>query len=231
MKNKGSGVKNRTRSSRRTEPDKISISVCGGTGCHAYHCERVSAAFIEEVERRKLTSTIAVKTTGCHGFCERGPIVVIFPEEIFYQRVKPKDVMEIIDGLLNGHKIVERLLYVDPITNKKVVHVDEVVFYQKQHRLILGNNGKIDPTEIKDYIAFNGYKALRKTLTTMSPDQIIDEVKKSGLRGRGGAGFPTGLKWEICRKAPGSTKYVICNADEGDPGAYMDRSVDRKSVV
>jgi len=225
MKNKGSGVKNKTRSSRRAEPDKISISVCGGTGCHAYHCERVSAAFIEEVERRKLTSTIAVKTTGCHGFCERGPIVVIFPEEIFYQRVKPKDVTEIIDGLLNGHKIVERLLYVDPITNKKVVHVDEVVFYQKQHRLILGNNGKIDPTEIKDYIAFNGYKALRKTLTTMLPDQIIDEVKKSGLRGRGGAGFPTGLKWEICRKAPGSTKYVICNADEGDPGAYMDRSV------
>ncbi len=204
---------------------RICISVCGGTGCHAYHCEKVSAAFVDEVKQRNLGSLVEVKTTGCHGFCERGPIVVIFPEKIFYQRVMPGDVGEILDGLLNGRIIVERLLYVDPTSGQKSVHVDDVIFYRKQHRLILGNNGRIDPRSIEDYIALDGYTALRKVLKKMSPEEVIDEVKRSGLRGRGGAGFLTGLKWEICKHAAGSVKYVVCNADEGDPGAYMDRSV------
>jgi NADH-quinone oxidoreductase subunit F len=201
------------------------ISVCGGTGCHAYKCEKVSAAFVDEVDKRGAADVIEIKTTGCHGFCERGPIVVIFPDKIFYQRVQPQDVPEIIDSLLNGNKVIERLLYVDPVTGERVVHVDDVIFYRKQHRLILGNNGKIDPLKIEDYIALGGYKALKKALSTMTPAQIIAEIKESGLRGRGGAGFPTGMKWELCRKSSGKVKYVICNADEGDPGAYMDRSV------
>jgi NADH-quinone oxidoreductase subunit F len=219
--------KKKTATVRPKDPErkKVCISVCGGTGCHAYHCEKVSAAFGEEVRERGLTSHIEVKTTGCHGFCERGPIVVIFPENIFYQRVMPEDVKEIIDGLLNGRTIVERLLYVDPTSGQKAVHVDEVMFYQKQHRLILGNNGRIDPGSIEDYLDLDGYEALKKALKRMSRDEVIDEVQRSGLRGRGGAGFPTGLKWKICSRAAGPVKYVICNADEGDPGAYMDRSI------
>ncbi len=208
-----------------TRADTYCISVCGGTGCHAYHCEKVSNAFIEEVRKRNVQDTIEIKTTGCHGFCERGPIVVIFPEGIFYQRVTPEDVGEIIDGLLNGKKIVERLLYVDPVTDERAVHVDDVSFYKKQHRLVLGSNGRIDPRKIEDYVALGGYQALKKVLTGMTPEQVIEEITKSGLRGRGGAGFLTGKKWEICRKAAGAPKYVVCNADEGDPGAYMDRSV------
>jgi len=210
---------------KNTKRKRICISVCGGTGCHAYHCEKVSAAFSEEVKQRDLTSRIEVKTTGCHGFCERGPIVVIFPENIFYQRVTPEDVKEIIDGLLNGGAIVERLLYVDPTSGQKAVHIDEVIFYLKQHRLILGNNGKIDPRSIEDYLSLDGYEALKKALRRMSRDEVIDEVQRAGLRGRGGAGFFTGLKWKICSRAAGPVKYVICNADEGDPGAYMDRSI------
>jgi NADH-quinone oxidoreductase subunit F len=204
---------------------KYCISVCGGTGCHAYHCEHVSRAFYDEVEKRGIEQLIEVKTTGCHGFCERGPIVVIFPDGIFYQRVKPGDVSEIIDGLCNGQKVVERLLFVDPVTNKKAVKIEDVAFYKKQVRLVLGNNGRIDPKNIDDYLAINGYQALLKVLETMKPGQVIDEIIRSNLRGRGGAGFTTGLKWRICRKAKGQPKYITCNADEGDPGAYMDRSI------
>jgi len=201
------------------------ISVCGGTGCHAYKCEKVSEAFVEEIKRRKAEADIEVKTTGCHGFCERGPIVVIYPDNIFYQRVKPEDAAAVVDSLLNGKKIIETLLYVDPNTNQKAIKVNDVAFYRKQRRLILGNNGKVDPTKIEDYLSVDGYRALKSVLLSKTPKQVVDEIKKSGLRGRGGAGFLTGKKWEICRRAEGATKYVVCNADEGDPGAYMDRSV------
>ena len=201
------------------------ISVCGGTGCHAYKCEKVSAAFVKEIARRNLKADIEIKTTGCHGFCERGPIVVIYPDHIFYQRVKPEHAPVVIDNLLNGKKVVEDLLYVDPNTQERVTTVDEVSFYKKQNRLILGNNGKVDPEKIEDYIAVDGYKALRSVLQGMSPKAVVDEMIKSGLRGRGGAGFLTGKKWDICRRAESRTKYIVCNADEGDPGAYMDRSV------
>lgn len=201
------------------------ISICGGTGCHAYKCEKVSEAFVEEIRRRNLEADIEVKTTGCHGFCERGPIVVIYPDHIFYQRVRPEDAASVIDSLLNGKKIVENLLFVDPNTHQTVITLDEVAFYKKQHRLILGNNGKIDPTKIEDYLAVDGYSALKSVLFNRTAKDVVDEIKKSGLRGRGGAGFLTGQKWEICRRARGGTKYIVCNADEGDPGAYMDRSV------
>jgi NADH-quinone oxidoreductase subunit F len=214
-----------TRKSTNKKRKTYCISVCNGTGCHAYNCEKVSEAFTEEIRRRNCEDKIEIKTTGCHGFCERGPIVVIYPEEIFYQRVTPDDVEEIVDGLLNGKKIIDRLLYVDPVTNQKNARVMDVLFYKKQNRIIFGNNGKIDPTKIEDYIALDGYKALKTVLFNKTPEQLIDEIKRSGLRGRGGAGFPTGRKWEICRQSEGSSKYVVCNADEGDPGAYMDRSV------
>ena len=195
-------------------------------GCE-HGAERVSAVFKEELQRRGLSKRIALKTTGCHGFCECGPLVVLHPEKILYVRVKPDDVPEIVEKSLIGKEVVERLLYVDPATGKKIMREDDVPFYKKQMRLVLGNNGLIDPTEIEDYIAIGGYSALAKALFEITPEQIIDEVKRSGLRGRGGAGFPTGRKWEACRNAPApdGVRYVICNADEGDPGAYMDRSL------
>ena len=203
------------------------VTVCCGTGCQAHGAERVAMAFKDELRRRRLSPRITLKTTGCHGFCECGPLVVLHPERILYVRVSPDDVPEIVEKSLLGEEVVERLLYVDPTTGKRVVHEDEVPFYKKQMRLVLGNNGLIDPTEIEDYIAIDGYSALAKALFEMTPERIIDEIKRSGLRGRGGAGFPTGRKWEACRNAPApdGVRYVICNADEGDPGAYMDRSL------
>jgi NADH-quinone oxidoreductase subunit F len=201
------------------------ISVCGGTGCRASGAEAVVDAFSDEIERRELQINVELKETGCHGFCERGPVVVIRPKRIFYQQVKPEDVPEIIaDTVLKG-KIIERLLYVDPASGEKITYEPDVPFYKRQTRTIFGANGEIDPTNIEDYIAAGGYSALSKALFRMSPEKIIDEVKKSGLRGRGGGGFPTGRKWQSCRDAEASVKYVICNADEGDPGAYQDRSL------
>jgi NADH:ubiquinone oxidoreductase subunit F (NADH-binding)/(2Fe-2S) ferredoxin/Pyruvate/2-oxoacid:ferredoxin oxidoreductase delta subunit len=208
-----------------TKEKPYCISVCGGTGCHAYKCEKVSEAFVEEIRRRKAEADIEVKTTGCHGFCERGPIVVVYPDKIFYQRVKPEDAAAVVDSVLNGKEVIERLLYVDPNTQQRVKTIDDVSFYKKQHRLILGNNGKVDPTRIDDYLGVEGYRALKVVLSSKTPKAVVDEIKRSGLRGRGGAGFLTGEKWDICRRAAGTTKYVVCNADEGDPGAYMDRSV------
>jgi NADH:ubiquinone oxidoreductase subunit F (NADH-binding)/(2Fe-2S) ferredoxin len=207
------------------EKKSYCISICGGTGCHAYKCEKVSEAFVEEIRKRDLEADIEVKTTGCHGFCERGPIVVIYPDDIFYQRVKPEDAAAVVDCLLNGKKVVERLLYVDPNTNERVIKVSDVSFYRKQRRLILGSNGKVDPTNIQDYIDLHGYRALESVLRGKTPKWVVNEIKRSGLRGRGGAGFLTGQKWEICSRAAGTKKYVVCNGDEGDPGAYMDRSV------
>jgi NADH-quinone oxidoreductase subunit F len=209
----------------KKDPSRTCISVCGGTGCLASGAEAVADAFLDEIERRELQVSVELKETGCHGFCERGPVVVIRPKRIFYQRVKPEDVPEIIAETVLGGKIIERLLYVDPVTNEKIVNEADVPFYKKQTRTIFGANGEIDPTNIEDYIAVGGYSALSKALFQMSPEGIIGEVKKSGLRGRGGGGFPTGRKWQSCHDAKADIKYVICNADEGDPGAYQDRSL------
>ncbi len=210
---------------RRRDPNKTCIVVCGGTGCHVFGSEKVATAFEQEIERQKLGAEVDIRTTGCHGFCERGPLVVIKPRNIFYQRVNVKDIPEIISETIINGNIVDKLLYIDPNTGEKIIYEHEVPFYKKQKRLVFGNNGDIDPTTIDDYLAVGGYAALSKALFKMSPEEIIEEVKESGLRGRGGGGFPTGRKWETCRKAEGDIKYVICNADEGDPGAYMDRSL------
>jgi len=207
------------------ETEKTCITICGGTGCHAYGCLKVARTFEEEVENENLQESIDVRTTGCHGFCERGPIVVIQPEGLFYQRVKLEDVKEIISETIVNKKIIPRLLYVDPKTEEKIVLEKEVPFYKKQERIVFGNNGFLDPTDIKDYIALGGYQAISKVLFDMTSEKVIEEIKKSGLRGRGGAGFLTGKKWEVCREVSSAGKYIICNADEGDPGAYMDRSL------
>ena len=206
------------------DPDKKCITVCSGTGCLASGCESVTSAFREELERQALTGEVDILTTGCHGFCERGPVVVIRPEDIFYEQVRAKDVPEIVSETIVDGKIVERLLYAHPQTGEKIVREHDVPFYKLQRRIVLADNGFIDPTSIDDYIARGGYSALAKALYTMEPREVIDVIKRSGLRGRGGAGFPTGRKWESCRKAEGEPKYVVCNADEGDPGAYMNRS-------
>jgi NADH-quinone oxidoreductase subunit F len=210
---------------RKRDPSRTCISVCAGTGCRASGAEAVVDAFTDEIERQEIQLSVELKETGCHGFCERGPIVVIRPKRVFYQQVKPEDVPEIISETVLKGNIIERLLYVDPVTNEKIVYEPDVPFYKRQTRTIFGANGEIDPRDIEDYIAVGGYSALSKALFQMSPDEVIEEVKRSGLRGRGGAGFPTGRKWQSCRDAEGDIKYVICNGDEGDPGAYQDRSL------
>jgi NADH:ubiquinone oxidoreductase subunit F (NADH-binding)/(2Fe-2S) ferredoxin/NAD-dependent dihydropyrimidine dehydrogenase PreA subunit len=209
----------------KKDPKRTCISVCGGTGCRASGAEAVVDAFIDEIERRELQVSVELKETGCHGFCEKGPVVVIRPKQIFYQQVKPEDIPEIISETVLKGKVIDRLLYTDPVSGEKITYEPDVPFYKRQTRTIFGANGEIDPTNIEDYIAAGGYSALSKVLFKMSPEKIIDEVKKSGLRGRGGGGFPTGKKWQSCRDARGAIRYVICNADEGDPGAYQDRSL------
>jgi len=201
------------------------ITICAGTGCLACGCEKVVDGFKKEIEKQKLQDRVTLRLTGCPGFCERGPLVVIFPKGIFYQQVTPEDITEILEKTIAKDEIVERLLYQDPKNKEKILIEDDVPFYKKQMRLLLGNNSKIDPCNIDDYLAVGGYAALSKALFKMKPGEIVAEVKKSGLRGRGGGGFPTGAKWESCRKAEGNPKYLICNADEGDPGAFMDRSL------
>ena len=207
------------------DPNQTVIAVCGGTGCRAYGVDSVITAFEEEVKKQGLENKVVIKTTGCHGFCERGPVMIIRPRDIFYQRIVVADIPEIISETVVNGNIIDRLLYTDPDTGQKVVHENEVPFYAKQNRLVFGDNGFIDPGNINDYLAGGGYAALAKALFKKKPDEIIDEIKRAGLRGRGGGGFPTGLKWETTRRAPGEPKYTICNADEGDPGAYMDRSL------
>jgi len=207
------------------DPERPCITICAGTGCQAYGVSRVIEAFREELAKHGLADKVDLLTTGCHGFCERGPVVVLKPEGIFYQRMQLKDVAEAVEETLVKGQVVERLLYEDPKTGEKLVHEHDVPFYRLQQREILSMNGLIDPTSIEDYVAVGGYAALVKALYEMAPEDVIQSVKNSGLRGRGGAGFPTGRKWESGRRAEGDVKYVICNADEGDPGAYMDRSV------
>jgi NADH:ubiquinone oxidoreductase subunit F (NADH-binding)/(2Fe-2S) ferredoxin/Pyruvate/2-oxoacid:ferredoxin oxidoreductase delta subunit len=209
----------------KRDPNKPCITLCSGTACHASGSEEVAASIGEEIKKQGLSGEVDFRKTGCHGFCERGPIVVIHPEGICYLQIEPKDVPEIISQTIKEKKVIERLLYTDPTTNKKIIHESEIPFYKNQERLVFGSNGKIDPKSIDDYLALGGYSALAKVLSQMTPEQVLEEVKKSNLRGRGGGGFPAGRKWEECRNAPGEIKYVIVNADEGDPGAYMDRSL------
>jgi len=215
-------LRERAQAERKEREGKKGIVLCAGTGCRGAGALEVWEAFRREIGER---ADVRLMNTCCHGFCERGPIVIVEPEGIFYQRVTPKDVAEIVAETLNGGKVIERLLYKDPKTGEPIPYEKDIPFYKKQKRLIFGNNRYIDPTRIEDYIALGGYKALVKALFEMAPEEIIEEIKRSGLRGRGGGGFPTGRKWESCRKAEGEPKYVICNADEGDPGAYMDRSL------
>ncbi|MCX6010600.1 MAG: NADH-quinone oxidoreductase subunit NuoF [Chloroflexi bacterium] len=209
----------------KRDPNKPCITLCSGTACHASGSEEVAASIEEEIKKQGLSAEVDFRKTGCHGFCEKGPITVIHPEEICYLQIEPKDVPEIISQTIKEKKVVERLLYTNPSTNEKITHESEIPFYKNQERLVFGSNGKIDPKSIDDYLALGGYSALAKILSQMTSEQVLEEVKKSNLRGRGGGGFPTGRKWEECRNASGEIKYVIVNADEGDPGAYMDRSL------
>jgi NADH-quinone oxidoreductase subunit F len=200
------------------------ISLCAGSGCGAYGTAKVHQALMEELTRQNLTQEVEVKLTGCHGFCEKGPIMVVHPQGIFYPQVKPEHVSEIVEKTIKNDELVPSLIFKDPASKAKITLEHDIPFYKLQQRVIFGNNGLIDPTSIDDYISVGGYSAMAKSLFDMTPEKIIAEIKKSGLRGRGGGGFPTGIKWDTCRKHHG-TRYVICNADEGDPGAYMDRSL------
>ncbi|MCK4397831.1 MAG: NAD(P)H-dependent oxidoreductase subunit E [Methanophagales archaeon] len=201
------------------------ITLCSGTACHAMGSDAVAAAIQKELEKQGLTEEVGVRRTGCHGFCERGPIIIVYPEEICYLNVTPEDVPEIISKTINGKEIIERLLYADPNTGERMVHEQEIPFYKYQTRLVFSGNLWVDPTNIEDYIALGGYRALAKALQEMTPEEVLEEVKRANLRGRGGGGFPAGRKWETTRDASGEPKYVIVNCDEGDPGAYMDRSI------
>jgi NADH-quinone oxidoreductase subunit F len=202
------------------------IAVCAGAACDGMDSAAVAAAFVAEVAKSagKLDDKIEIRTTGCHGYCEKGPNVVAGPNDVCYFEVQPTDVPEIIAATLKG-EVVERLCYKDPNTGAVAVHMNEVPFYKHQTRLLIGDNPKIDPMKIDDYFAVGGYAALVKALTTMTPDQVLDEVKKANLRGRGGGGFPAGSKWETTKKAPEKTKYVIVNGHEGESAAFMDRAM------
>ncbi len=203
------------------------VIVCCGTGCLANGAAEIVEAFHTALKDRKIKDfTIeAVKETGCHGFCEQGPLVVIEPHGTFYCHVKPKDVPEIIDKSIAGSETVDRLFYTDPVKKEKVERYPDVPFFSHQHRIALRNLGKIAANDIREYIAVGGYQAITKVLTSMNPDQVIEEVTSSGLRGRGGAGFSAGKKWRTCKNVESDVRYVICNGDEGDPGAFMDRSI------
>jgi len=211
--------------SEQQDPSQLCVTVCGGTGCLAFGSEGVHEALQAEIKAQAIENRVNLRMTGCPGFCERGPLVVIQPKGIFYQRVEVEDVPQIISETVVKGEIIDSLLYVDPSTGQKITYESEVPFYKKQRPLLLDMNGQIDPTSITDYIALGGYGSLSKVLSQMTPEEVIAEVTRAKLRGRGGAGFPAGLKWRFTREAPGEAKYVICNADEGDPGAFMDRAI------
>ncbi|MBU0986712.1 MAG: NAD(P)H-dependent oxidoreductase subunit E, partial [Proteobacteria bacterium] len=210
------------------QKDHILVTVCGGSGCLANGSVKVAEGLNNALAAEGFDAKVKIKKTGCHGFCERGPIVVIEPAGILYQGVGrgtlKSDLDDIVTSLGNGLIPVERLMYKDPVTKKPVSHYNDIPFYAKQQRVALRNNGRIDPTSIEDYLVTGGYGSLVKALN-MEPEDVIKVIEESDLRGRGGAGFPTGLKWRFCRNAPGEIRYVICNGDEGDPGAFMDRSI------
>ncbi len=201
------------------------ITICAGPGCLARGATEIVKAFEKGIEKHNLVDRIRIRASGCHGFCERAPMVVLHPQRLCYTDVKPTDVDEIMTETVLEKRVIDRLLYHDPLTQEAIVHEQDIPFYGLQQKIISGRNEEIDPTQIDDYIATGGYLALEKVLLGMTPEKVIDTIKRSGLRGRGGGGFPSGAKWEACRRAPGREKFVICNADEGDPGAFMDRAI------
>ncbi len=207
------------------DPDKPSIVICAGMDCLGSGNGSVISAFKEEVSKKKLKTKVEIRATGCHGYCEKGPLVVIYPEEICYVEVTPKDAPEIVSQTVLGNKVIDRLIYTDPDTGEKAAHQSEIPFYKKQMRHLIGINTQIDPRSIDDYLALGGYSALSKSLLEMSPVDVLEEIKKANLRGRGGGGFPAGRKWETARNAPGEEKYVIVNGHEGELGAFMDRAI------
>jgi len=210
------------------------LMICTGTACVSCGSFDIKKGLEQEIRKHKLEKEILVVTTGCQGFCAQGPVMVVQPDEIFYQKLSTDDIPELVEEHLLKGRPVKRLMFTPPGGEKPVPNINEIGFFQKQRLIALRNKGLIDPEKIDDYIGRDGYKAIAKVLSTMTPEDVIKEIKTSGLRGRGGGGFSTGLKWEICSKAEGNPKYIICNADEGDPGAYMDRSIvesDPHSVI
>ncbi|MCQ1528415.1 NADH-quinone oxidoreductase subunit NuoF [Lutispora saccharofermentans] len=201
------------------------VMICRGTGCSSSNSEQIAKNFEEQIKIHGLDQEVIVERTGCFGLCALGPIVIIYPEASFYSMIKPEDVEEIVKEHLIKGRVVKRLLYAETVAESRIKSINEVNFYKNQQRVALRNCGIINPENIDEYIAFDGYKALIKCLTELKPEEVIESIKKSGLRGRGGGGFPTGNKWEFTAKAQGDMKYVCCNADEGDPGAFMDRSI------
>jgi NADH-quinone oxidoreductase subunit F len=207
------------------DPQQQQILVCGGPGCLPMGSDEVAAAFQEELQQRGLDGKVILKESGCQGLCARAVRVMLRPQEITYQTVTAADVPEIVESTIQGGQVVERLIYEDPNTGTKAAHKKDVPFYQGQRFLVLRNLDLIDPTSLDDYLAIGGYQALEKICSGLTPEAVIDMVEASGLRGRGGGGFPSGRKWRFCRQAESDTKYIICNGDEGDPGAFMDRAV------
>ena len=203
---------------------KRHIVICGGTGCLSSNSQAIHDELVKEIKKRKLEDKVTVNLVGCFGFCSQGPFVKIYPEDTLYHGVKPEDAKRIIEEDIIGGKIVEDLLYVDPATKKKVTRQDDINFYKKQVRIALHGCGTINPEDLSESLGYDGLQALRRALT-MKPQEVIDEISKSGLRGRGGAGFPTGRKWQFAHDQESDAKYVVCNGDEGDPGAFMDRSI------
>jgi NADH-quinone oxidoreductase subunit F len=208
---------------KSSKNDQRTIFICQGTGCVSGKSLEITEALKKTIVEQGLTG-VKVDFTGCHGFCEQGPVAIVEPEGIFYAHVGVEDVSEIVASHLRDGKPVERLFYKDPVTGEAIPYHKDIKFYSMQQRIILRNCGRINPERIEHYIAIGGYEALNKVLKEMTPEQVIEEIKRAGLRGRGGAGFSTGMKWEFCHNARGDQKYMICNADEGDPGAFMDRS-------
>lgn len=210
----------------KENPEKREILVCGGTGCTSSDSIQIIENLRNEIKKADLEGSVEVLLTGCFGFCAKGPIVKVYPDDIFYTQVKPEDASEIVQSHLVNHKVVERLLFKEPsLDHKKVEKHNDMSFYKKQSRVALRYCGHINPENIFEYIGCNGYIALGKCISELSPIEVVEEIKASGLRGRGGAGFPTGIKWESASQTPPGQKYVVCNADEGDPGAFMDRSI------
>ncbi len=207
------------------DPNQPTVLVCGGPGCLPLGSEEVAQAFREAMTEQGFNGKVILKTTGCHGLCAKGVKVLIRPQEIAYQKVTPQDVPEIVEKTLKAGEVVERLVYEDPATGELCVHKSEVPFYKDQAPVVLRKLDFIDPESLDDYLAMGGYRTLRKVLFKMTPEEVIDQIERSGLRGRGGGGFLTGRKWRICRETDSAVKFVICNGDEGDPGAFMDRAV------
>jgi NADP-reducing hydrogenase subunit HndC len=204
---------------------KRAVMICGGTGCLANNSQEILDEFVKQIKEKGLEDKVSVNHVGCFGFCSQGPFVKIFPEDTLYHKVTLKDVAQIVDQDLIGGKVCDNLLYVDPVTHEKVVRQDDINFYKKQMRISLHGCSLINPDLLEESLGYDGFKALKKVLTTMKPQEVIDEVLASGIRGRGGAGFPTGRKWQFAANQKADQKYIVCNGDEGDPGAFMDRSI------